>query len=164
MARRRSPLKKALRAMAPQRVLWRAVSGPEFMRGMRQAFGTRTVRVTGQTRRKQVAAAQKKTAAAAKKAAKRADPYADARKIPAANRAVAARQAKTAQPAKRTASARASKVGAGVVPVRNPDGTFNGSKSLSTFGPSEQAANTRAWQGYVDPAMLPRNSRTRKRP
>lgn len=97
---------------------------------------TTTTKVNADTRRKQVAAAQKKTAAK-KTTAKKA-----------------------ATPVKR-ASGRAASMKDRV--VRNPDGTFNGSKSLPTFGPAEQAANARAWQGYVPPELLPKNARTRRR-
>ena len=95
---------------------------------------TTTTKVNADTRRKQVAAAQKKTAA------KKTTPK------------------KAATPVKR-ASGRATPMKDRV--VRNPDGTFNG--STPTFGPAEQAANTRAWQGYVAPELLPKNARTRRR-
>ena len=94
---------------------------------------TTTTKVNADTRRKQVAAAQKKTAAK-KTTAKKA-----------------------AIPVKR-ASGRAASMKDRV--VRNADGTFNG--STPTFGPAEQAANTRAWQGYVPPELLPKNARTRR--
>lgn len=93
-----------------------------------------TTRVNEQTRRKQVASTQKKTAAK-KTTAKKA-----------------------ATPVKR-ASGRAAPMKDRV--VRNSDGTFNG--STPSFGPAEQAANTRAWQGYVPPELLPKNARTRRR-
>jgi len=161
--RRRSPLKKALHAMAPHRVLWRVMSGPEVVRAARSTFGTFT-RTSAASRKKQIAKGKvvptKKTAA--KKTAKRADPYAAALGIPAQNRAAAARQAKSAQPVKKAAAPRTAKAASTPVPVRNPDGTFNGSRSVSTFGPAEQERNRQAWTGYVDPTLRIRNSRTRR--
>lgn len=95
---------------------------------------TTTTKVNETTRRKQVASTQKKTAAK-KTTAK-----------------------KTATPVKR-ASGRAASMKDRV--VRNSDGTFNG--STPSFGPAEQAANTRAWQGHIAPELLPKNARTRRR-
>lgn len=166
--RRRSPLKRALRAMAPHRVLWRALSGPEVMSAVRSKTATRTVKVTAATRQRDVQRATKtaaKKTPAKKTAAKRTDPYAVALGIPARNSAVAAKQAKAAQPAKKSTTGRTRKTTATtVVPVRNPDGTFNGSQAVPTFDAAAQDANRRAWTGYVDPALLPRSPRTRKRP
>lgn len=163
--RRRSPLRRALHAMAPHRVLWRALSGPEVMSAVRSKTRTQTVRMDAQTRQAQVQRASKQPAkkTAAKKTAKRADPYAVALAIPAQNRRIAAQQAKarTAQ-AKRTAAPRTGKTAAtSRVPVRNPDGTFNGSQAVPTFDAAAQDANRRAWTGYVDPELLPRSPRRR---
>lgn len=154
--------RKAWRDMSPLKALGRVMSVPEIKAGLR----TTTTRVNASTRQADLQRAQKKTAAAqkktaAKKTAKRADPYAAARQIPGRNRAAAAKMVKATQPPKGARTAK--RTGASVVPVRNPDGTFNGSKTVPTFGPAEQAANTRAWQGYVAPELLPKNARTRRR-
>jgi len=155
MSRRRSPLQKALHAMAPHRVLWRVMSGPEVARAARSAFGTST-RTSAASRKKQIAKGKvvptKKTAAKktpTKKTAKRADPYAAARAAPGQNRQIAAKQAKAATPgaAKKAAY------------VRKKNGQFDGRQSMS---PRELAAFERAEQGYVDPQLRIRNSRTRR--
>lgn len=158
----RSEYRKAKRAMHPGKVFLRVTSLDEVVKLGR----TTTTRVNASTRQADLQRAQKKTAAAqkktaAKKTAKRADPYAAARQIPGRNRAAAAKMVKATQPPKGARTAK--RTGASVVPVRNPDGTFNGSKTVPTFGPAEQSANTRAWQGYVAPELLPKNARTRRR-
>lgn len=143
--RRRSPLKKALRAMAPHRVLWRAMSGPEI----KSALRTSTKKVTVQTRQADVQRSAKKTTAAKKAAAKRADPYVVALAIPGQNRTAAAKAAKAAQPtAKKT------------VAVRKRNGQFDG---RMTMNPAELARFEQAEQRFVDPSLLPRNARTRRR-
>lgn len=143
----------------------RAMSVPEVMSALRGASKPRT-KMSPAARQKQVATMQRKSAApakktAAKKTAKR-DPYAAALAIPGQNRAAAAKMAKAAQPAKKAASTRTGKTASSPVPVRNPDGTFNGSRSVPTFGPAEQERNRQAWTGYVDPSLRVRNSRTRR--
>jgi len=158
----RSEYRKARRAMHPGKVLLRVTSLDQVAKLGR----TTTTKVNAQSRQRDVQRAAmppvKKTAAK-KTAAKRTDPYGVALGIPAQNRAVAARQAKAAQPAKKTAAGRTRKTTATtVVPVRNPDGTFNGSQAVPTFDAAAQDANRRAWTGYVDPALLPRNARTRR--
>ncbi len=150
--RRRGPLAKALHDMRPDRVLVRALSLDEAARAVKSVGKPRT-RTSAKTRRKQIATGKipapgttKKTAA--KKSAAKRDPYADARKIPAANRAVAAKQAKTTQPgaAKKTTA------------VRKKDGTgrFDGSKVMNE---RDHANWQRAQAGHVDPALLPRSPR-----
>lgn len=156
----RSEYRKAKRGMRPGKVFLRVTSLDQVVKLGR----TTTTRVNATTRQQDLAranrAAAKKTAAK-KTAGKRQDPYAIAAAIPGQNRTAAAQMAKAAQPRKGARTAKST--GVSVVPVRNPDGTFNGSKSLPTFGPAEQAANTRAWQGYVPPELLPKNARTRRR-
>jgi hypothetical protein len=130
MARRRkSSLRKTLHDMHPKRVLWRGMSGPEVVSGLRSLFRP-TTKTTPAARKKAVAAMQRKAAAPAKKAA-------------------AKKPARSAQPAtaKKT------------VAVRKKNGQFDGRKAMS---PRELAAFERAEQGYVDPALRIRNSRTRR--
>jgi len=118
--RRKSLVRKVLHDMAPHRVLWRAMSGPEVKRAVKGAAGTRTVRVNAKTRQAEVKRTQKKTAA--KTVGKRPDPYAAAKAIPAQNRAVAAKAAQAQArglPAKKQ------------VPVRGPGGRFDGSKVMT---------------------------------
>ena len=99
----------------------------------------RTTPVTAQTRQARGQRAAKKTAA------KRADPYAAARGIPEANRKLAAKRA--AAPKKQVA-------------VRKANGQFDGSKVMPD---RDRAAWQSALGGAVDPALLPRSARTRRR-
>jgi hypothetical protein len=151
--------RKAKHDMRPDRAAGRVLSIPEIKAGLRTS-----TRTSAASRKKQIAKGKvvptKKTAA--KKTTKAADPYAAALGIPAQNRAAAAGQAKSAQSAKKAAAPRTAKAASTPVPVRNPDGTFNGSRSVPTFGPAEQERNRQAWTGYVDPALRVRNSRTRR--
>ena len=165
---KRSPLKRAARAMRPDRVLARFMSG-----GRHQTFGAIVRSPTRVTHTYRMADEQKLTAkqravapsargrggakkAAAKKPAK-GDVYAAARQIPGRNQAVAKKAAAAgARTGKKTAA------GTVQVPKRNPDGTFDGSASFPTFGPREQAAYERALRGQVDPAQQVRQPRRRK--
>ena len=155
MARRRSPLKKALRAMAPHRVLWRAMSGPEVASAIRSKTRTQTVRVTAQTRQAQVQRAAKqatkKTAAAKKTAAGKADPYAVALAIPGQNRQAAAKLAKATAPKK--AAPMSERV------LRGEGGRLAGSRPA--LNAEDQAAYQRAKGGYVDPQLQARGLRRR---
>lgn len=132
------------RQMRPDRALGRVISTPEVISALR----TKTTKVTTATRQADVQRAAKKAAAAKKVAAKRTDPYAAALAIPGQNREVAAKQAKSAQPAKKT------------VAVRKRNGQFDGRKSMND---TELRRFTAAEQGRVDPALLPRSARTRRR-
>lgn len=127
--------------MAPHRVLWRAMSGPEAAKAVRSTVGTRTVRMDAQKRQAQVQRAGKKAAA-------KRDPYAAALAIPAQNRAAAAKMARAAQPAAKKS-----------VPVRRKDGKFDGRRSMTD---RDLAAYERAQGGYVDPVLLPRGPRRRR--
>ena len=142
--------RRARRQMAPGKVLGRYFSVPEI----KSAVGTKTVRVTADTRRRQAATAEKRASrpAPAKKSAaksRRPDPYAAALAIPAQNRAVAAKMAKAAQPAKRA------------VAVRKKDGSgrFDGRKVMA---PYELDAYTAAQHAPTDPALFTRNLRGRR--
>jgi hypothetical protein len=164
---RRSPLKKAAKAMLPNRVLARLFSG-----GRHQTFGAIVRSPSKVTHAYRMADEQKLTAkqrtvapsarggvgvkkAAAKKPAKgRGDVYAAARQVPARNQATAKKNAAAAKKAGKTAAA-----GRVQVPKRNPDGTFNGSVSFPSFGPREQAAYERALRGHVDPGQQVRQPR-----
>ncbi len=148
----RNEARRARRQMAPTKVLGRVFSVPEI----RSAVGTKTVRVTAETRRKQAAAAEKHASTPAKKApAKKtgsrrgSSVYEQAKAIPAQNRAAGA---KMAQPRKKSTPMK-DRV------LRNPDGTLAG--STPAFSPADAAANTAAWQGRVDPTLRPRNLRGR---
>lgn len=127
--------------MAPHRVLWRAMSGPEVARAVRSATGTRTVRIDAGKRQAQVQRATKPTAA-------KRDPYAAALAIPAQNRAAAAKMARAAQPAAGKS-----------VPVRRKDGKFDGRRSMRA---DDLTVYERAQGGYVDPALRPRSARARR--
>lgn len=152
--RRRSPLAKALHDMRPDRVLVRVLSLNEVAKAVKST-GKPQTRTSAKARQRQIATGKipvpgtaKKTAAKKPAAAKR-DPYADARKIPAANRAAAAKQVKAAQPGAAKKS----------VAVRRKDGTFNGRKAMD---PRELAMFEAAEQRVVDPALLPRSPRRRQ--
>jgi len=54
--------------MRPDRAIGRVMSWPEVKAGVRSLIGTRTTKVTAETRQKQVAGVQRKEAAAKKKA------------------------------------------------------------------------------------------------
>mgnify|MGYP001556683382 CR=1 FL=1 len=153
--RRRSPVQRALHAMAPHRVLWRAMSGPEVKRALKSTFATQTTHITAESRRadaERMARAAKKAAAgkkiAASKSSRRAATYAAALAIPGQNRAAAAKQAKAAAPS----------AGKKQVPVRGKGGLFEGSKIM---GADDLAAYQRAKSRQVDPALLPRGPRRR---
>lgn len=152
--RRRSPLRRALHAMAPHRVLWRALSGPEVMSAVRSKTRTQTVRVNATTRQAEVQRATKSAAkkTAAKKPAKRADPYAVAAGIPAQNRKAAASMARAAAPKK--PAPMSERV------LRGQGGKLAGSRPA--LSADDQALYQRARDGYVDPQMRVRNSRTRR--
>lgn len=147
--RRRGPLKKALAAMRPDRVLFRALSGPEVVSAVRSKTATRTTRVNAQTRQAQVQRAAKKTAA--KKAAGKPDPYAAALAIPGQNRQAAAKLAKAAQPKKAAPMSERA--------IRGKGGRLAGSRPA--LSADDQAAYQRAKGGYVDPSLLPRTPRRR---
>jgi len=122
----KSEARKARRAMAPTKALGRVFSVPEI----RAALGTRTTKVTAETRQKQVAGVQRKETAAKKKATRVIKPR------PAAN-------------------------GGNANYRRKKNGQFNGREAMS---PHERALFDRAQQQRVDPQLLPRSARTRKRP
>jgi len=131
MSRRRSPLKKALHDMRPDRVMVRALSLDEAVKGLRSLWRP-TTKTTPVARKKAVATMQRKAAKAAP-----------------AKKTAAKKTVKSAQPAaaKKT------------VAVRKKNGQFDGRQSMS---PRELAAFERAEQGYVDPQLRIRNSRTRR--
>jgi hypothetical protein len=142
----RGQARTAVRQMRPDRAIGRAMSIPEVRAGLR----TQTKKATAQTRQPDVTRAAKKASAAKRAAAKRADPYAAALAIPGQNRQIAARQAKAAQPAKKTTA------------VRKTDGSgrFDGREAMA---PRELERFEQAERRYVDPQLLPRSARTRRR-
>lgn len=60
-------VRRGLRQMKPWKVIWRGMSGPEFMAGLRSVFGTTTVHMNAKTRTRQVEAHRRKTEAAKKR-------------------------------------------------------------------------------------------------